>query len=121
MHDLSKYYFFFISGQRRALYDQFGEEGLKNGVPTTTEGTVQFWYWCDFKTFTSLLTFMLTEMFLDFLNFQTKQTMKSTSEYWINDFYFHFPPGEYTRGYVFHGDPERVFKEFFGGDNPYSG
>jgi len=51
--------------QRRALYDQFGEEGLKNGVPTTTEG-------------------------------------------------------EYTRGYVFHGDPERVFKEFFGGDNPYS-
>lgn len=29
--------------------------------------------------------------------------------------------GEYTKGYVFHGDPERVFKEFFGGDNPYSG
>lgn len=53
------------SRQRRALYDQFGEEGLKNGVPTTKEG--------------------------------------------------HF-----TSGYVFHGDPERVFKEFFGGDNPYS-
>jgi len=29
--------------------------------------------------------------------------------------------GEYTKGYVFHGDPERVFKEFFGGDNPFSG
>ena len=28
----------FDSGQRRALYDQFGEEGLKNGVPTTAEG-----------------------------------------------------------------------------------
>jgi len=50
--------------QRRALYDQFGEEGLKNGVPTTEEGG-------------------------------------------------------YTKGYVFHGDPERVFKEFFGGDNPF--
>jgi len=50
--------------QRRALYDQFGEEGLKNGVPTTKEGV-------------------------------------------------------FTKGYVFHGEPERVFKEFFGGDNPF--
>jgi len=52
------------NSQRRALYDQFGEEGLKNGVPTTKEGV-------------------------------------------------------FTKGYVFHGDPERVFKEFFGGDNPF--
>lgn len=52
------------SSQRRALYDQFGEEGLKNGVPTTKEGV-------------------------------------------------------FTKGYTFHGDPERVFKEFFGGDNPF--
>jgi len=51
--------------QRRAVYDQFGEEGLKNGVPTTKEG-------------------------------------------------------EFTKGYVFHGDPERVFKEFFGGDNSFA-
>ena len=29
--------------------------------------------------------------------------------------------GEFTKGYVFHGDPERVFKEFFGGDNPFAG
>lgn len=50
--------------QRRALYNQFGEEGLKNGVPTTKLG-------------------------------------------------------EYTQGYVFHGDSERVFIEFFGGNNPF--
>lgn len=29
---------FSFSAQRRAVYDQFGEEGLKNGVPTTKEG-----------------------------------------------------------------------------------
>ena len=27
----------------------------------------------------------------------------------------------FSKGYVFHGDPEVVFKEFFGGNNPFSG
>uniref|UniRef100_A0A8D2IZR6 DnaJ heat shock protein family (Hsp40) member B13 n=1 Tax=Varanus komodoensis TaxID=61221 RepID=A0A8D2IZR6_VARKO len=26
----------------------------------------------------------------------------------------------WTEGYVFHGNPEKVFREFFGGDNPFS-
>ena len=34
---------------------------------------------------------------------------------------FMFDSGVFTKGYVFHGDPERVFKEFFGGDNPFLG
>ncbi|XP_046848364.1 dnaJ homolog subfamily B member 13-like [Xenia sp. Carnegie-2017] len=51
--------------KRRAIYDQFGEEGLRNGVPDSdTDG--------------------------------------------------------WTPGYVFHGDALRVFREFFGGDNPFS-
>lgn len=29
--------------------------------------------------------------------------------------------GEWTAGYSFHGDAEKVFKEFFGGDNPFQG
>ncbi|CAH3035359.1 dnaJ homolog subfamily B member 13 [Pocillopora verrucosa] len=47
----------------RAIYDQFGEEGLKGGVPD--------------------------------------------KDGW-------------TPGYTFHGDAGRVFKEFFGGDNPFA-
>jgi len=62
--DVAEAYDILSNRQRRALYDQFGEEGLKNGVPTTKEGV-------------------------------------------------------FTKGYVFHGEPERVFKEFFGGDNPF--
>ena len=27
----------------------------------------------------------------------------------------------WTPGYTFHGDAGRVFKEFFGGDNPFAG
>lgn len=27
----------------------------------------------------------------------------------------------FTKGYVFDGDTERVFREFFGGDNPFIG
>jgi len=50
----------------RAVYDQFGEEGLKSGVPTTD--TV----------------------------------------------------GGFSGGYVFHGNPDKVFREFFGGDNPFN-
>ncbi|XP_072849525.2 dnaJ homolog subfamily B member 13 isoform X2 [Pogona vitticeps] len=26
----------------------------------------------------------------------------------------------WTKGYVFHGNPEKVFREFFGGDNPFA-
>ena len=29
--------------------------------------------------------------------------------------------GGFTKGYVFHGDAERVFKDFFGGENPFLG
>ena len=29
--------------------------------------------------------------------------------------------GGWTPGYTFHGDAIRVFREFFGGDNPFSG
>lgn len=49
--------------KKRATYDQFGEEGLKGGVPDN-EG--------------------------------------------------------FTNGYTFHGDPEKVFRDFFGGSNPFA-
>ena len=50
------------------MYDQFGEEGLKNGVPAGTNES-----------------------------------------------------GAWTSGYTFHGNPDKVFRDFFGGDNPYQG
>lgn len=28
---------------------------------------------------------------------------------------------DFLEGYTFHGDARRVFKEFFGGDNPFTG
>ena len=28
---------------------------------------------------------------------------------------------EFLDGYIFHGDPKRVFRDFFGGDNPFTG
>ncbi|KAM3869281.1 dnaJ homolog subfamily B member 13 [Diretmus argenteus] len=49
---------------RKAVYDKFGEEGLKGGVPLES--------------------------------------------------------GAWTSGYVYHGNPDRVFRRFFGGDNPFS-
>ncbi|PVD28192.1 hypothetical protein C0Q70_10778 [Pomacea canaliculata] len=52
--------------KKRAVYDQFGEEGLKNGVP---HGCME--------------------------------------------------AGAWTQGYTFHGDAEQVFRDFFGGDNPF--
>jgi len=52
--------------RKRAVYDQFGEEGLKNGVPQSQEDG-----------------------------------------------------GAWTQGYTFHGDAEKVFRDFFGGDNPF--
>ncbi|XP_071505548.1 dnaJ homolog subfamily B member 13-like [Diadema antillarum] len=53
--------------KKKAVYDQFGEEGLKNGVPAGTEDS-----------------------------------------------------GAWTQGYTFHGDAHKVFREFFGGNNPFS-
>ncbi|XP_072018706.1 dnaJ homolog subfamily B member 13-like [Amphiura filiformis] len=53
--------------RKKAVYDQFGEEGLKNGVP---EGSGE--------------------------------------------------SGAWTDGYTFHGDANKVFREFFGGDNPFN-
>ncbi|XP_044608523.2 dnaJ homolog subfamily B member 13 isoform X1 [Equus asinus] len=52
---------------KRSIYDKFGEEGLKGGIP---------------------------------LEFGSQTP--------------------WTTGYVFHGNPEKVFHEFFGGDNPFS-
>ena len=54
--------------RKRAVYDQFGEEGLKNGVPHGKEES-----------------------------------------------------GAWTQGYVFHGNADKVFRDFFGGDNPFQG
>ena len=51
--------------KKKAIYDQYGEEGLKNGVPLGNET------WSD--------------------------------------------------NYTFHGDAHKVFHDFFGGDNPFSG
>jgi len=52
--------------RKRAVYDQFGEEGLKNGVPSGSGEC-----------------------------------------------------GAWTQGYTFHGNPDKVFRDFFGGDNPF--
>lgn len=51
---------------KRATYDQFGEEGLKNGVPS---GKIE--------------------------------------------------SGAWTHGYTFHGNADKVFRDFFGGNNPF--
>lgn len=53
--------------KRKAVYDQFGEEGLKCGVPLKCEEDGEAW----------------------------------------------------TKGYVFHGDAQKIFRDFFGGDNPF--
>lgn len=54
--------------RKRVIYDQFGEEGLKSGVPESSSDV-----------------------------------------------------GAWTYGYTFHGNPEKVFRDFFGGDNPFQG
>ena len=46
---------------------------------------------------------------VDFLQFHSKVL-----------FFFGFLDG-WTPGYTFHGDANRVFKEFFGGNNPFAG
>ncbi|XP_034034598.1 dnaJ homolog subfamily B member 13 isoform X1 [Thalassophryne amazonica] len=53
--------------QKRATYDKFGEEGLKDGIP------------------------------LDFAK-----------------------SGAWSSGYVYHGNPYKTFRKFFGGDNPFA-
>ncbi|XP_075271148.1 dnaJ homolog subfamily B member 13-like [Opisthocomus hoazin] len=53
---------------KKGVYDKFGEEGLKGGIPLECGG----------------------------------ENLWST-------------------GYVFHNNPDKVFKEFFGGDNPFAG
>ena len=50
--------------ETRAIFDQFGEEGLKNGLPQLNGG--------------------------------------------------------WTDGFTFHGDANRVFRDFFGTDNPFA-
>jgi len=57
-----------VAARKRATYDMFGEEGLKNGVPVGTDDSCAW-----------------------------------------------------TSGYIFHGDADRVFRDFFGGDNPFQG
>jgi len=52
--------------KKRATYDQFGEEGLKSGVPAGSGAA-----------------------------------------------------GAWTHGYTFHGNADKVFRDFFGGDNPF--
>jgi DnaJ family protein B protein 13 len=63
---LMKYFSSFYSDKKRAVYDQYGDEGLKNGVPMG-------------------------------------------------------PKNEWNEGYVYHGNSDKVFRDFFGGDNPFSG
>ncbi|UJR28275.1 hypothetical protein I4U23_009525 [Adineta vaga] len=64
-NDLAEAYDILSDHKRRAIYDQFGEEGLRCGVPTGVEN-------------------------------------------------------EWSEEYVFHGDADKVFREFFGGDNPFA-
>ena len=56
---------FIKKDKRKAIYDQFGEEGLKSGVPLDKEN--------------------------------------------------------WSEPYTFCGDPNKIFYEFFGGDNPFAG
>lgn len=53
---------------KKGIYDKFGEEGLKGGIP------------------------------LEFAS-----------------------DNPWSVGYVFHNNPDKVFREFFGGDNPFAG
>ncbi|CAF1135927.1 unnamed protein product [Adineta ricciae] len=64
-YDIAEAYDILSDNRRRAIYDQFGDEGLRCGVPTGTEN-------------------------------------------------------EWTDEYVFHGDADKVFRDFFGGDNPFA-
>lgn len=63
---ISEAYDVLCDPKKRAIYDQFGEEGLKTGIPGSNE-----------------------------------------------------EGGAWTQGYTFHGNADKVFRDFFGGDNPY--
>ncbi|CAF2395747.1 unnamed protein product [Rotaria sp. Silwood2] len=65
-NDLAEAYDVLNDHKRRAIYDQYGSEGLKNGVPIGSEH-------------------------------------------------------EWSEGYVFHGNADKIFQDFFGGDNPFAG
>lgn len=62
--DIAEAYDVLNDPSKRAIYDKFGEEGLKRGIPNEEGG--------------------------------------------------------FTEGYTFHGDVDRVFQEFFGGNNPFA-
>ncbi|CAF0738616.1 unnamed protein product [Rotaria sordida] len=64
-NDLAEAYDVLSDHKRRAIYDQYGSEGLKNGVPIG-------------------------------------------------------PENEWSEGYVFHGNADKIFLDFFGGDNPFA-
>lgn len=63
---ISEAYDVLSDARKRATYDQFGEEGLKGGVPVGSGES-----------------------------------------------------GAWTSGYTFHGNADKVFRDFFGGDNPF--
>lgn len=31
------------------------------------------------------------------------------------------PTNEWNEGYVYHGNADKIFRDFFGGDNPFAG
>ncbi|NWZ92118.1 DJB13 protein, partial [Nesospiza acunhae] len=66
-HQLAEAYDVLSDPMKKGIYDKFGEEGLKGGIPL---------------------------------------------EYASDN--------PWSVGYVFHNNPERVFREFFGGDNPFA-
>jgi len=77
--------------RKRATFDQFGEEGLKHGVPPGSGALTVLdpGHGC-ISDITS-----------------SGMSMDGGMD------------GAWTTGYTFHGDAEKVFRDFFGGDNPY--
>lgn len=61
-------FFSFFTARKRATFDKFGEEGLRDGLPPEL----------------------------------------GNNQYWSNK-------------YTYHGNPEKTFREFFGGNNPFAG